>query len=180
MKTDVAFDINMQTYSVRQLSLEDIEAVQVLCEKCLDYMLLVDGHPSDPGGVKRDFQEVPSGKSPEDKFVFGVVNQQDDLVGILDVIRSYPEHTVWWIGLLLFIPDVRSQGIGQKVLEGFAEYVRANGGQAIMLGVVEENTRAYEFWDRAGFEFVLLTEPRQFGNKTQKVRIMRRDLQDAG
>ena len=179
MKADTAFDINIPTYSVRQLSLEDIEAVQTLCEKCLDYMLLVDGHPADPDGVERDFQEVPPGNLPEDKFVFGIVNQRNDLVGLLDVVHSYPEKKIWWIGLLLLIPDIRSQGIGQKVLEGFAKYVRANGGQAIMLGVVEENTRAYQFWSRAGFEFVRQTEPRQFGNKTQKVRIMRRDLQDA-
>jgi ribosomal protein S18 acetylase RimI-like enzyme len=110
-------------------------------------------------------------------FVFGIVNRQNDIVGLLDVVRSYPEQTVWWIGLFLFIPEIRSQGIGQKVLEGFAKYVRVNGGQAIMLGVVEENKRAYKFWKMAGFEFVRTTEPRQFGNKTQTVSIMRWNLQ---
>jgi ribosomal protein S18 acetylase RimI-like enzyme len=35
-----------------------------------------------------------------------------------------------------------------------------------MLGVVEENQAAYEFWQRLGFEFVRQTEPRQFGKKT--------------
>ncbi len=179
MKTDTVFDINMQAYSVQRLSLEDIEAVQALCEKCLDYMLLVDGHPADPDGVERDFQEVPPGNLPEDKFVFGIVNQRNDLVGLLDVVHSYPEKKIWWIGLLLLIPDIRSQGIGQKVLEGFANYVRANGGQAIMLGVVEDNARAYQFWSRVGFELVRRTEPRQFGDKFQAVNIMRRNLREA-
>jgi ribosomal protein S18 acetylase RimI-like enzyme len=176
MNTDTAFDIGMQAYSVRRLLFEDIGAVQVLCEKCLDYMLLVDGHPADPDEVEREFQSVPPGNSPDDKLVFGITNRQNDLVGLLDVIRSYPEQTTWWIGLLLFIPEVRSQGIGQKLLEGLAGYVRGNGGQAIMLGVVEENKRAYKFWNRVGFEFVRMTEPQQFGNKSQTVSIMRWNL----
>jgi ribosomal protein S18 acetylase RimI-like enzyme len=179
MKTDHAFEINVQAYSVKRLSLEDIKAVQALCGKCLDYMLLVDGRPADPNEVEREFQEVPPGNQPEDKFVFGVMNGQNELVGMLDVVRSYPEQKVWWIGLLLFLPEVRSQGIGRMVLEGFAEYVQVNGGQAIMLGVVEENDRAYQFWSRAGFEFIRVTEPRQFGNKAQTVSIMRRNFQEA-
>jgi ribosomal protein S18 acetylase RimI-like enzyme len=176
MNADIAFDINMQAYSARRLSLEDIGVVQGLMEKCLDYMLLVDGHPADPDEVEKEFQEVPSGNSLEDKFVFGIVNQQKDLVGLMDVVRSYPEQKIWWIGLFLFIPEVRSRGIGQKVLEGFIKYVRAHGGKAIMLGVVEENMRAYKFWTKVGFEFIRMTEPRQFGDKIQTVSIMRLNL----
>jgi ribosomal protein S18 acetylase RimI-like enzyme len=179
MKTDYAFEIKLQAYSVKQLSLEDITAVQALCGKCLDYMLLVDGRPADPIEVEKDFFEVPPGNQPEDKFIFGIVNVQNELVGLLDVVRSYPEPKVWWIGLLMFLPEVRSQGMGRKVLEGFVEFVRANDGQAIMLGVVEENVRAWQFWSRVGFELVRVTEPRQFGNKTHTVRIMRRNILEA-
>jgi ribosomal protein S18 acetylase RimI-like enzyme len=176
MKTDSAFDIGLQDYSVHQLSLEDSGAIQELWEKCLDFMLLVEGHPAEPNYGEEQFQDVPPGKSPEDLFVFGIINQQNDLVGLLDVLRGYPDETTWWIGLLLFVPDARSQGLGQKVTKGFAEYARANGGQAIMLGVVDENKLAYEFWSRVGFELVRKTEPRQFGNKTQIVNVMRRIL----
>jgi ribosomal protein S18 acetylase RimI-like enzyme len=63
-------------------------------------------------------------------------------------------------------------------MQGFVEYVQASGGQAIMLGVVDENKRAYKFWNRMGFEFVRKTEPQQFGDKTQTVSIMRRPLLD--
>jgi len=178
MRTDHAFEINMQAYSVKQLSLEDLTAVQALCVKCLDYMLLVDGRPADPIEVEKDFFEVPSGNQPEDKFVFGIMNGQNELVGLLDVVRSYPEPNIWWIGLLMFLPEVRSQGMGRQVLEDFAEFVRANGGQAIMLGVVEENARAWQFWSRVGFELVRVTESREFGNKTHTVRIMRRNLSE--
>jgi ribosomal protein S18 acetylase RimI-like enzyme len=41
---------------------------------------------------------------------------------------------------------------------------------------VEENKLAYKFWNRMGFEFVRKIEPRQFGDKTQTVIVMRRML----
>lgn len=48
LKTEIVFDIGLQAYSVRQLSREDIGAIQKLFEKCLDYMLLIDGQAADP------------------------------------------------------------------------------------------------------------------------------------
>ena len=178
MKTETEFEVHLQDHFVRRLGLEDIGAIQVLCAKCVDYMLLVDGHPAEPDGVEEDFLSVPAGKAYEDKFVFGIMNRQNEMIGLLETLRGYPDEKTWWIGLLLFTPETRSQGIGQKVLHGFVEYVRLSGAEAIMLGVVEENTLAYKFWKRMGFEFVRKTEPRKFGNKTQTVNIMRRSLSD--
>ena len=170
--------MGLNDYSVHRLMLEDIPAIQALYEKCLDFMLLVDGLPAGRKAAKEGFRELPPGKSANDKFIFGIVNPLNELIGVLDVVRWYPDEATWWIGLLLFAPDFRSQGIGKKVLEGFTEYIKASGGKAIMLGVVDENEQAYRFWSNMGFEFVRETEPRQFGNKTQVVRIMRRELQD--
>ena len=178
MKTETAFDIGLQDYSVHQLLLEDIVAIQVLCGKCLDFMLLVDGRPAEPKGVEEDFLSVPPGKSFDDKFVFGIMNQKNEMIGLLDTLRWYPDEKTWWIGLLLLTPETRSQGIGQKVLHGFVEYVRLSGAQAIMLGVVEENTLAYKFWKRMGFEFVRETEPGKFGNKTHTVSVMRQSISE--
>jgi len=59
-------------------------------------------------------------------------------------------------------------------LRGFSEYVRLHGGKAMMLGVVEDNRRAYRFWQKMGFEVVRKTEPRRFGKKIQSVYVMRR------
>jgi ribosomal protein S18 acetylase RimI-like enzyme len=177
--SSTVFDIGPEAYTVRRLSLEDIGGIQRLYEKCLDYMLLVDGRAADPDAVVEEFQFVPPGNSSADKFVFGIANEQNDLVGLLDTLRGYPDERTWWIGELLFVPEIRSQGLGQLVVQGFIEYVQASGGQAIMLGVVYENMRAFRFWNRMGFELVRKTEPRQFGNKTHTVSVMRRTLLDA-
>lgn len=176
METETAFDIDIPGYSVHQLGLKDSGRIQGLLEKCRDFMLLVDGRPAGPDAGEEEFIDVPPGRSLDDKFVFGITSQQSDLVGVLDVLRRYPDETTWWIGLLLFAPEVRSQGIGKKTVQGFADYVQANGGQAIMLGVVEENKLALNFWNQIGFEFVRKTEPRHFGDKIHAVTIMRKRL----
>jgi ribosomal protein S18 acetylase RimI-like enzyme len=96
----------------------------------------------------------------------------------LDAMRGYPEEATWWIGLLLFVPEVRSKGLGQSVTDAFIEYARGQGCQSVMLGVVEENQRGIHFWESMGFEFVRQTEPRQFGEKIQAVTVLRRQLLD--
>jgi ribosomal protein S18 acetylase RimI-like enzyme len=176
VKTETVFDIGFQACSVRELSLEDLGAIQGLYQKCLDYMLLVDGRAADPDAVAEEFEFVPPGKSRADKFMFGITDEENNLVGLLDTLPGYPEEGTWWIATLLLVPEIRSQGLGQVVVQGLADYVRAKGGQAIMLGVVDENERAYKFWTRMGFEFVRRTEPQQFGNKTHTVTVMRRRL----
>lgn len=161
---------------MNQLLLEDIPAITLLCQKCHDYMLLVDGHPAVPEDIEDDFLSVPPGKSLDDKFVFGIMNQQSEMTGLLDTLRGYPDEHTWWIGLLLLTPEIRSHGIGRKILQGFFEFARQRGAQEIMLGVVEENLNAKAFWEKLGFESIRVTEPRKFGNKTHRVRVMRRSL----
>jgi GNAT superfamily N-acetyltransferase len=176
MQTVAAFDLGLSDYSVHQLSLADAALLQRLFEQCLDFNLLVEGRAPASNAAEEEFSEVPPGKSLADKFLFGLVNRQNDLVGCLDVLRGYPDAPTWWIGLLLLAPEVRAHGLGPQVLQGLAQMARASGAQAFMLGVVEENQRAYQFWARMGFELVRTTEPRQFGNKTQTVSVMRRSL----
>ncbi len=176
MESDIAFEMGLPGYSVHRLTSQDALVLQRLFEKCQDYMLLVDGQPAAPNAAVEEFQDRPPGKSLEDKFLFGIMDFRNELVGEMDALRAYPDESTWWIGLLLLDPAVRSRRIGEKVLEGFVGYVRAKGGQAIMLGVVAENKNAYRFWLRMGFEWVLDREPQHFGRKTHIVQVMRRSV----
>jgi hypothetical protein len=45
-----------------------------------------------------------------------------------------------------------------------------------MLGVVEENHSAIQFWSNNSFTVIRKTEPRKFGKKMQAVFVMRRDV----
>ena len=171
-----AFPFNDPDYSICSLRPEQTEALQRLFEQCADYAMVVEGEDVSPSAAQEIFQSVPAGRSPSDKFLYGLLDQTGNIVGMLEGIRHYPDDTTWWIGLLMLAPGVRGRGLGQKIMQAFSEYVRSEQGTSIMLGVVEDNREAYRFWLHLGFDLVRQTEPRTFGRKFQTVSVMRRSI----
>jgi ribosomal protein S18 acetylase RimI-like enzyme len=171
------FHIEDPDYSVRELHHpEYIESLQRLFEQCADYAMIVEGQGASPSAAQETFEDAPPGRSLDDKFVYGLVDGNGNILGVLEGMRHYPDETTWWIGLFMLAPEVRGLGLGQKLIQNFLDYVRSKQGASIMLGVVEENQAAYHFWQKLGFELVRKTEPRLFGRKTQVVYVMRRVL----
>ena len=170
------FQIPDPDYLVTGLQPKHTKALQRLFEACADYAMIVEGEAVSPTAAQEIFQSVPAGRSLNDKFLYGLLNRKGEIVGILEGMRNYPDETTWWIGLLMLAPEIRGRGLGRKLIQGFFEYVRSEHGQAIMLGVVEDNHGAYRFWEHFGFELVNRTEPRPFGKKIQKVFVLRRGV----
>ncbi len=152
---------------------EHTALLQQLYEKCSDYVLLVDGHAVSPDTAEQTFIETPPGRSLDDKFIFGVFRPDGALVGMLEGMRDYPEAGIWWIGLLLIVPEARRGGLGRRLVHSFAGYARSCRCKAIMLGVVDENAPALRFWQSLGFTLVRRSEPRRFDEKEHIVNVMR-------
>jgi ribosomal protein S18 acetylase RimI-like enzyme len=171
------FQIDDPERVVCRLQAEHTAPLQRLFDKCADYVMLVDGETVSPPAAQEVFQSGPPGRSLRDKFLYGLLDRDGEIVGVLEGLRHYPDETIWWIGLLMLAPEVRGYGLGRKLVQGFCEYARSEQGTAVMLGVVEENRAAYRFWQQLGFELVRQTEPRPFGKKTQAVYVMRRALE---
>jgi ribosomal protein S18 acetylase RimI-like enzyme len=179
MERDEVFEVDLPEYSIRQLSQDDSGALQELFLLCEDYFIIVEGQGPAANEAEEELQPNPPGLPPGQRDLLGIVGPGGQLVGFLEGLRGYPDVSTWWIGILLLIPEVRSQGLGRELVAGFARYARANGAGAIMLGVVEDNERAHEFWTKIGFELVHTRDPRPFGRKTQSVRVMRKMLAGA-
>jgi ribosomal protein S18 acetylase RimI-like enzyme len=173
-----AFQIDDSECAVCKLQAEHTAPLQRLFDKCADFVMLVEGEEVSPTAAQDIFQERPAGRSLDDKFLYGLVERNGEVVGLLEGMRHYPDETVWWIGLLMLAPEVRGRGLGRKLVQNFCDYVYSVQGTAVMLGVVEENRAAYRFWQQVGFEQVRQTEPRSFGKKTQSVYVMWRALTD--
>jgi GNAT superfamily N-acetyltransferase len=169
-----AFPIDLPDYTLRTLSETDRETLQNLFEKCADYVQIVNGEDVSPTEADDALSGGPPGRSLKDKFLFGLFDPQGELVAVLDAFKNYPDAGTWWIGLLMLAPAVRGQGIGRKLMDGFTQYIHSQGGAAIMLGVVEDNKAAYDFWQRMGFTLQSKTDPRPFGQKLQAVYVLRR------
>lgn len=163
-------------YHVKHLQSDDSGTLQALLEKSSDYSQLVTGSPPGPSAAYSLLTDCPEGKTQNDKFVIGIYTQMEDLIGVLDTIRDYPALHDWWLGLLLFDPSYRGQGLGQQVFRAFEQWLSKQSAQRIYLGVVEENRRAYKFWQTVGFEPVERQPARRFGNVEHVVIVMARTL----
>lgn len=167
-------DIADERFTIQHLLPKHTQSLQCLFERCADFIELVDGQAVSPDAARELFQSVPPGRSSSEKILLGILDEGGGLVGVLDGMPCYPDETTWWIGLLMLAPEARSRGLGRKVTNAFCEYAARNGATSIMLGVVEENQRAFHFWEQQGFALVRATEPQQFGKKMQAVSVMRR------
>jgi ribosomal protein S18 acetylase RimI-like enzyme len=168
--------MNDSDYFVKELQPENIASLQKFFEQCADYAMIVEGESVSPSAAQETFEDAPPGRSLSDKFVYGLLDRNGNIVGVLEGMRHYPDEMTWWIGLFMLAPDVRGQGLGQRLIKSFSDYARSEQAMSIMLGVVEENHAAYHFWQKLGFELVRKTEPRLFGRKTQVVYVMRRSV----
>jgi len=87
------------------------EALEV-CLRANDYFQLVSGKAVTLANIKKIFTAVPPTKTLQDKFIFGIYDC-GKLVGLMDVIKNYPENATWWLGLFLIAEESRAEGLGK-------------------------------------------------------------------
>ena len=176
MNSSTGFSLELADYLVRQLEPNDEKILQKLYEQCADYAYLVDGQEPSPSAAREEFLAVPEGKTLQDKFMFGLFDIRNVLVGLIESIRHYPDDRSWWVGLMMLAPEQRGKGLGSEFYRAFERWVSAHGAQQVMLAVVEENEPGFRFWQKIGFEVTRKTPPRQFGNKTHALYVMKRSV----
>lgn len=129
----------------------DAVRLQQLLEECSDYYLLHEGCPTPADAGEFELSAVPEGRSADDVRVFGMETAGGRLVAVAQVLPDYPAPGVWWIGLLVVTPALRSRGIGAQLLEHVVQAMSAAGGAALQLMVSLNNPRGQQFWEAAGF-----------------------------
>jgi GNAT superfamily N-acetyltransferase len=160
--------------TARLLRPNDTASMQTLLDHCTDYFELVEGEPPAPDAARQMFEDVAPGKTLDDKRLIGVFAPDDMLIGLIDVMRGYPEPAIWFIGLMLIDAACQGQGTGAAVYHAFEQWASGQGARGIGLGVVEANERAHQFWVRMGFSELRRTPPRRYGQRDQIVIVMQK------
>lgn len=176
MDNVTSFSLEHTDYSVKRLTLIDAEILQRLYEQCVEFSLLTDGVAPSPSAARDEFEAVPEGKTTEDKYIFGLFNLSNFLVGMIETIRHYPDDQTWWVGLMMLAPEQRGQGLGTNFYQAFERWVLAQGESQISLSVIEANDPGLQFWKRMGFSIVRKAPPQQFGIKTHERYVLTRIL----
>lgn len=172
-------ELSLEGYRIERLDAGHAAALQDLYERCSDYHELEEGRPTRPGAARHLLSELPPGKVPGDKFVLGIRGPGEALVGVLDLIRDYPEERAWWLGLLMLDPGVRGRALGGRVLGAAEEALRGRGARSVYLGVLEHNVRGERFWRRRGFAELHRQAYTSATGHPSRVIVMRRDLEPA-
>jgi ribosomal protein S18 acetylase RimI-like enzyme len=168
--------LDLPPYRVSYLEHRDVPLLQELYERCSDFQELTEGMPRVPGAAEHLLTALPPGKSPADKHVLGLHSPQGELLGVLDLIRDYPDAGEWWVGLLMLDPRARGGGVGTRLLRATERVIAAAGGASIYLCVLEHNTAAERFWRRMGFTELRRQPHTSMSGKASRVIVMRHDL----
>ena len=162
-------------FDLRRLGSADAPWLQDFLETCDDYFRMISGQSAAPHEAETELASLPPGKTLDDKFFVGLQGPDGTLAGVFDLVKDYPEPGIWYLGLLLLHPAVRSKGHGEAIHAQISALVRSQGGSAIRLGVVEKNEKALKFWTRLGYH-ELSRKPVQVGGHMHEVRVLQKAL----
>jgi RimJ/RimL family protein N-acetyltransferase len=135
---------------IEKLTIDDAPSFQRLIERCSEFWELVEGVPPPPDAAVKELTFAAPGKTAADAFTFGVF-EDDRLVAFAHLSRDYPKPSEWWIGLLMLDPSQRGRGLGAEIHREIVEWIEAQGGTTLWIGVLTQNERALKFWLRLGY-----------------------------
>jgi len=158
-------------YKINLIGIDKHEIIEKLCEKCSDYYILHDGILPSKENIAEIFNTLPPNKNYEDKFILGIYKFDNELVGIIDVVRDFPTAGVWMLGLMLIEPKERGKGLGKIVHEALDKWAINLGAKSFRIGVIEENKKGINFWSDLGYTKIKQVTI-DFTEKTHIVNVM--------
>lgn len=138
--------------TLRPLVESDADAIQTLLVESADYIDRLTGRPPTPEAGAAVLTSAPPETSADSKQVIGAFDGRS-LLGIVDVIRSWPTPDTAHIGLLLISPGTRGQGVGRLLHDRVIELAASWAGiTRLRVGIVTANAEhATGFWHALGY-----------------------------
>jgi ribosomal protein S18 acetylase RimI-like enzyme len=142
--------INSGVVDLRFLSGTEGEKSRVLeiYGECAEFFNLYKNSDATERDVESLFNEMPQGKSAQDKEVYGIF-VEGSMAGVIDLIHDYPQKGTGFIGLFLLKGSLQRQGLGKKAWLALEDLFKF---QEFRLVVVSTNIKAFAFWYAMGFQ----------------------------
>jgi RimJ/RimL family protein N-acetyltransferase len=130
----------------------NVDCAQRILESAPNYEMLVSGEGVSAAAGEEFFDELPPGKTHEDKANFIIC--LDDLdVGVIETLRGWREAGYAHIGLLLINERFHGRGIGRASMQALERWIASTWPEThtLRIGVIESNLAAIAFWHKLGF-----------------------------
>lgn len=182
MPTAVHDDRRASSVGLRLLRGEpdEMRELQRLFDGSPSYTERVTGLPPGPADAQSLYSALPPGKAYDDKFVFGIFDD-DRIVGCADVIRAYPDPHTALVGLLWVAEPFQRRGIGKAAYRRIEQTIRSWGDafSCVRIGVVRTNDRVLPFWTTLGFVTTGEVKPYRYANLDSETIVLVKPLERA-
>jgi GNAT superfamily N-acetyltransferase len=138
-------------HHTRLLRPEDEDLALECFERCRAYFEAIEGRSPERAVARELLTQLPPGKRPEEKQVFGFFDVQGVLIAFVDLVRDYPVEKEWIIGLFLIAPERRRSGLGRSIHQFIETHVADHGGDVLRVAVLEINEPGCRFWQGLGY-----------------------------
>ncbi|MFC1852861.1 GNAT family N-acetyltransferase [candidate division CSSED10-310 bacterium] len=155
---------------------EVVKELQNVFENSPDYSLRCTG--SLPRGTEAEelFTGKPSGVAFDDGLVFSIC-LNDEIIGCIDLIRSYPEVNTVFIGLLLLAEQYQQNNYGSHAYRLLEEKIDTWPQiKKVRLGVLKTNEIVAPFWSKMGFSDTGRRVPYHSGPVESEIMLFEKEL----
>lgn len=159
------------------LGKSDLPLLQVLMEKCSDYLSFQDEEPVKPSAAYDLFETKPARVEGNSKVVLGIFTDQKKLVGVFDLIKGYSGPRTLSLGLMLIDPSSRRKGIGSKAYKLLEEWAISQQFNKVRLGVLFGNEKGLRFWINMGYIGTGEVKTQMRRNLFKKVMVLEKSIE---
>ncbi len=164
-------DIRFDEVTIRELDL-----VFSVLEQAPEYFKKVEGTIVTKEVAQREIESKPSKLNAKYEKKFLVVYGAEKPIGVIELHLNHPNESTAYIGLLLLIEEIQSQGMGRMIYEKLESICKEKFNiNKIALGVSDDNDVSV-FWQKMGFSFNGFTYIWKGLKKDTKVQEMEKNL----
>jgi len=140
----------LDEYEIANITSENFEQIFNVYDTNQDFFVLTQGEKATIKSSIGDIEALPPNCAFDQKVYIGIW-KNGEAVGVLDLIENYPKQSDFWIGLLLVHGNLHGSGLGGKIVNSVLNAAKQVGYKTAQLGVVDNNVKAINFWQRHGF-----------------------------
>ena len=121
------------------------------------FFLLTQGKEATIESSAEDITAAPPNFDISNKLYLGIW-RNDDIIGILDLLKGYPNEDCIWVGLLLIHSNFHNKKIGSTIVDAVLKSAELERYKSVQLGVFGANTKGLSFWEKHGFSSIRTTK----------------------
>jgi RimJ/RimL family protein N-acetyltransferase len=129
-----------------EITYDNLYIAQEIINSNSSYNILENGMET------RTLQEVKRELFNEDTSSY-FIKLDDTYIGVIDYLPLNPNDNHPWLGLLMIHGDYQQFGFGSTAYTLFEKQFLEERVQRLRLGILQENKKAKQFWERLGFSF---------------------------